>query len=44
MLSFLLNQIWIESDDVVLNFFATFSSVMELQITVGLLIRVSSIR
>jgi len=38
----LLNQIWIGIDDILLNFFATFDSVLELQITV--LTRVSQIR
>jgi len=34
MLSFLLKQIWIGIDDFLLNFFATFGSVLGLQITV----------
>jgi len=41
MLSFLLNQIWIGIDDILLKFFATFGSVLELQFTV--LTRVSQI-
>jgi len=41
MLTFLLNQIWIGIDDFLLNFFATFCSVLGLQVTV--LIRVSQI-
>jgi len=36
MLSFLLKQIWIGIDDFLLNFFATFASVLGLQITVTL--------
>jgi len=39
MLSFLLNEIWIGIDDFLLKFFATFGSVLGLQVTV--LIRVS---
>ena len=34
MLSFLLKQIWIGIDDFLLNFFATFNSILGLQITV----------
>jgi len=34
MLSFLLKQFWIGIDDFLLNFFATFGSILELQITV----------
>jgi len=41
MLSFLLNQIWIGRDDILLNFFTTFSSVLGLQVAV--LIRVSQL-
>jgi len=41
MLSFLLNQIWIGIDDILLNFFATFGSVLGLHVTV--LVRVSQI-
>jgi len=33
MLSFLLKQIWIGIDDFLLNFFATFGSVLGLQVT-----------
>jgi len=39
MLSFLLNQVQIGIDDILLNFFATFCSVLGLQVSV--LIRVS---
>jgi len=42
MLSFLLNQIWIGIDDILLNFFTTFGSVLGLQVTA--LIRGSEIR
>jgi len=35
MLSFLLEQIWIGIDYFLLNFVATFGSVLELQITAG---------
>jgi len=42
MLSFLLNRIWIEIDDILLYFFATFGSVLGLQGT--LLTRLSQIR
>jgi len=35
MLSFLLNQIWIGTDDFLLNFFASFGSVFGLQATVA---------
>jgi len=35
MLSFLLKQIWIGIDDVLLCFFATFGSVLGLQVTKG---------
>jgi len=38
----LLNRIWIEIDDNLLNFFANFNSVLGLQVTVS--IRVSQIR
>ena len=41
MSPFLLNQIWIGIGDFLLNFFATFGSVLGLQVTV--LIRVSQI-
>jgi len=34
MISFLLKQIWIENADFLLNFFATFGSILGLQITV----------
>jgi len=34
MLSFLLYQIWIEIDDFVLSFFATFGLILGLQVTV----------
>jgi len=33
MLSFLLIQLWIGIDDILLNFFATFGSVLELRLT-----------
>ena len=33
ILSFLLNQIWIGIDNILLNFFTTFGSVLELQVT-----------
>jgi len=36
MLSFLLKQIWIGIDYLLLKFFATFGSVLRLQVTVGL--------
>jgi len=36
MLSFLLKQNWIVIDDFLLNLFATFDSVLGMQITVGL--------
>jgi len=35
MLSFLLEQIWIEIDYFLLNFIATFGSVLGLQVTAG---------
>jgi len=41
MLSSLLNQIWIGIDDIRLNFFAIFGSVLEVQVTA--LIKVSHI-
>jgi len=41
VLSFLLNQIWIEIDHTLLNFFETLGSVLRLQVTV--LIRVFQI-
>jgi len=41
MLSFVLNQIWIGIGDILLNIFATFGSVLRLQVTV--LIRVFQI-
>jgi len=36
MLSFLLKEIWIGRDDFLLNFFATFGSVLGLQVNTGL--------
>jgi len=40
MLSFLLEQIWIGIDYYLLNFIATFGSVLGLQVTVGLQVNI----